>query len=572
MRIKQTRILLLSLLILGIGTNTAVADTIDSLYHIVRQGNRVDYQSANRLMLILNAEGAVDSLYKFTAKTATPKVRMEVSCGMGQYYTGHQRHSLAAKAYHEMAQRAHELEDTLNEADALAEEAYHYYIMGDFETAMATYLAELRLDSLLGDTARLSSAVSNLASTHMAAGYPDDAARYIREAIRLEESLPHSPKLAIRYGAAAEIMNKKGETEEALRFAERAYELDSKAGNTLGTARRLSQMADIYDNRGELERAEKLYMRAIDTLRVLGEPHSLGIDLRQLGRLCQRQGRWKESIAYLQEATDIARKTGNRFFLSLCTRALADSYHATGQNALAYECLNEAIALNDSMHTERLTEMASEYRTRYDMHEQEAQIERQQSTLKHQQLALAIALVLLLLTVVALCLAFRKEKHLGKATVDSPSQTGTDVQSDDKQNAPKSEASQDKTPQSTEVQTVKTPLVKLAPQDREFLVAVSSYIHENMTEQRVSIDSLAEHMCMSRSQLSRRFLSVTGDTPNNYITRLKLEKAVRLLKSTDMTVKEIAWECGFDDSNFFTRTFRTAYGITPTQYRNTPIP
>jgi len=402
----------------------------------------------------------------------------------------------------------------------------------------------------------------------MAAGYPEDAARYIREAIRLEESLPQSPKLAIRYGAAAEIFNKRGDTEDALRYAEQAYELDRKAGNAIGTARRLSQMADIYDNRGELVRAEKLYLRAIDTLRIHNEPHSLGIDLRLVGKLYQRQGRWRESVAYLQEAADIAQQTGNRFFLSLSLKALADSHHALGQDRQAYECQSRAIALSDSIHTERLTELASEYRTRYDMNEQENQIARLQRRNGRQQWALALATGLLLVAVVALFVVLRRKRADGRiADAEPPHATAAE-------SAAGGDAGEREKPEykNTDEKTATDPLRALVAQDREFLVAVSEFIHANMTSQRITIDMLADHMCMSRSQLNRRMMSVAGDTPNNYVIRVKLEKAVRLLKGTDMSVKEIAWDCGFDDANYFIRVFRANYGITPQQYRNTPTP
>ncbi len=93
-----------------------------------------------------------------------------------------------------------------------------------------------------------------------------------------------------------------------------------------------------------------------------------------------------------------------------------------------------------------------------------------------------------------------------------------------------------------------------------------------MASQHITIDMLADHMCMSRSQLNRRMMSITGDSPNAYITRIKLGKAVRLLKSTEKSIKEISWECGYDDPNYFIRVFRTAYGMPPQQYRNTPEP
>jgi AraC-like DNA-binding protein len=49
-----------------------------------------------------------------------------------------------------------------------------------------------------------------------------------------------------------------------------------------------------------------------------------------------------------------------------------------------------------------------------------------------------------------------------------------------------------------------------------------------------------------------------------------MEKAVRLLRDTTMPVKEVAYECGFDESNYFIHVFRQMYGTTPQQFRQTP--
>ena len=92
-----------------------------------------------------------------------------------------------------------------------------------------------------------------------------------------------------------------------------------------------------------------------------------------------------------------------------------------------------------------------------------------------------------------------------------------------------------------------------------------------MEVRKITIDQLAEEMCMSRSQFSRRITALTKESPNAFITRIRLEKAIRLLKDTNMSIKEIAYDCGFDESNYFIRVFRQMYDMTPQQYRNAPI-
>jgi AraC-like DNA-binding protein len=72
---------------------------------------------------------------------------------------------------------------------------------------------------------------------------------------------------------------------------------------------------------------------------------------------------------------------------------------------------------------------------------------------------------------------------------------------------------------------------------------------------------------MSRSNLMRVFKAATGQSPIEYLIRLRIQKAMALLRNTDLTVTEIAIEVGFNDSNYFTRQFRKVHGQSPRRFR-----
>lgn len=72
---------------------------------------------------------------------------------------------------------------------------------------------------------------------------------------------------------------------------------------------------------------------------------------------------------------------------------------------------------------------------------------------------------------------------------------------------------------------------------------------------------------MSRSNLMRVFRKATGQPPIEYLVRLRIQRAMELLRGTDLSVTEIALEVGFNDSNYFTRSFRKATSQSPRQYR-----
>lgn len=93
-----------------------------------------------------------------------------------------------------------------------------------------------------------------------------------------------------------------------------------------------------------------------------------------------------------------------------------------------------------------------------------------------------------------------------------------------------------------------------------------AYIRKHL-DTSLDIRLLAEKACMSKDHFIRIFKSETGETPNVYITKRKLEKAELLLVTTDMPIKNIADALGYEDSSYFNKLFKKHTGITPQQYR-----
>lgn len=78
---------------------------------------------------------------------------------------------------------------------------------------------------------------------------------------------------------------------------------------------------------------------------------------------------------------------------------------------------------------------------------------------------------------------------------------------------------------------------------------------------------VAREIGMSRYHFQRVFLRQTGETPNRYLTRLRVEAASRALATGSASVTEIASRYGFTSPAYFCSVFHRATGLTPTQYR-----
>ena len=74
---------------------------------------------------------------------------------------------------------------------------------------------------------------------------------------------------------------------------------------------------------------------------------------------------------------------------------------------------------------------------------------------------------------------------------------------------------------------------------------------------------------MSPSSFRRHFKEHTGKTPGNFLKELRVMVAARRLLVTDDRISDIAYELGFDDQNYFSRMFKSLFGVSPSQYRKT---
>ncbi|MDR2304774.1 MAG: helix-turn-helix domain-containing protein [Treponema sp.] len=92
------------------------------------------------------------------------------------------------------------------------------------------------------------------------------------------------------------------------------------------------------------------------------------------------------------------------------------------------------------------------------------------------------------------------------------------------------------------------------------------YIYENYTR-KISLKEIADASGLSAPYFSNIFKEEMGENLTNYLNRLRVEKAGRLLTETEMSLSEIAGVCGFENQSWFSKIFKSFAGISPGKYR-----
>lgn len=92
------------------------------------------------------------------------------------------------------------------------------------------------------------------------------------------------------------------------------------------------------------------------------------------------------------------------------------------------------------------------------------------------------------------------------------------------------------------------------------------YIDSNI-DQLIKVETLANLANLSVCYFARAFKKSMGATPHNYLMRRRVERTVRLLSDTNMSLSEIAFAAGFADQSHFARRFRQHVGVSPRDYR-----
>lgn len=102
--------------------------------------------------------------------------------------------------------------------------------------------------------------------------------------------------------------------------------------------------------------------------------------------------------------------------------------------------------------------------------------------------------------------------------------------------------------------------------DQQLVEQATEYVEKNIDNGDLSVETMGKALGMSRVHLYKRLLDITGLTPSEFIRDIRVRHAERLLRYSQMNIREISFKVGFNNPRYLAKHFKEKYGVLPSQY------
>lgn len=504
-------------------------------------------QAANRLMETYHQEELTDGLLCFDDRT-----HPDTLCQQVWYWTA--EHYYASGNYHDALQYG-ELALPLCEGTDVEANCLNLLALGYFRTTQYEAAAEYakrcyRIDEQSGDPDLMSSSLNTIAGIYIGANQPYEAEKYILKGLEMAHKADNPARMAVLLGMASEVYHAQGDDEKAIQYIDQACEVERKLGRTDRLMVRLAQKASVLIGRHDYADAEQVLSEVIPYFRQTQNVQSLGIACNKMGMALLSQERPLEAIPYYREAADLFVRMGDKHNEMHARKGLYESFWSQYPDSAKME-LDRFNDLKDTLYNQATAESLARYNAEFgsDWLQQENEIQRART-----RIAILCGIGGMLLLAVLVWIYMHRRMKLREAALNaiisglgegSSRPDGVEVSGGDE-------------PQED----------MLTDSEREFLSKIVTLVIRRMPQGNFSVETLASDMCVSRSSLNRKVKSITGITTQQYVQRIRMEQARLVLEGQkEVSISELAMQCGFEDATSFSRSFRRMFGKSPTQYR-----
>jgi AraC-like DNA-binding protein len=426
----------------------------------------------------------------------------------------------------------------------------------DYQKALR-YAKEFNaMDRASGDKEMISSSLNTIGAIYVDAKQPQEGLKYILEALQLAEEINHRARIAMYCGAAAETELSMSHFDAALRYIERAIRLEREDGRQMKLRVRLAQKAAILLGMKQHQEALAIFDSIIPYFRHEGNRQSLAISLNKVGHTLLSMSREqgcadaekrrleRQAVPYLREAVSLCHEMGNPYNEMHARDGLYQALWTISPDSARLE-LERFDLLKDSLYNNGAADLLARYNAEFG----NTRLTEENTSVHRSRTIILIVCLALLAVAVTLVVMLRRRSALQRRRLSEVTMTLDEL----RQRYENERADRQQ---------------ELSARDKDFLSRTMVIIAEQIENNSVNVDALASQMAMSTTQFRNRLKAITGETPQAYITNIRMQKARQLLDNStpQTTILDIAMSCGYEDQGAFTRAFKRFYGVTPTDY------
>ncbi len=108
--------------------------------------------------------------------------------------------------------------------------------------------------------------------------------------------------------------------------------------------------------------------------------------------------------------------------------------------------------------------------------------------------------------------------------------------------------------------------VKLQSADEQLMERIMKVMNDNLANSELSVEDIADKICLSRVHFHRKLKELTGMTPRDFLKNIRLTQAAKLLSEKHLDITDVSIATGFKSVSTFSTCFKAAYGMPPTEY------
>jgi len=111
--------------------------------------------------------------------------------------------------------------------------------------------------------------------------------------------------------------------------------------------------------------------------------------------------------------------------------------------------------------------------------------------------------------------------------------------------------------------SIRQSVAQMGNKDQMFILKLSDIVHQHLDDGSFSVDILCREASVSRTLLHMKLKQIIGMSASEFIRKIRLNEAKKLLRENNLTVSEIAYRVGFNDPAYFSKSFKKMFGETP---------